>query len=112
MSRRPPKQRATHAATDGAAVARHAVAKLYDKGDGNGTDWRAVTSDLFRAAFAALDNLPDDACRSVARRVHEGAYDRMTEGPKTDSSTSNSYPVGADNKPTITDNFKSKGPGR
>lgn len=40
-----------------------------------------MTEALFRAAFDALDKLPDDACRSVARRVHEGSYGRITDGP-------------------------------
>lgn len=112
MTRRPPKPRAAPVALDGAAVARQAVVKLHDKGDGNGTNWRAVTDDLFRAAFAALDALPDDACRSVARRVHAGSYERMTEGPKTDSAASNSIPVGAENSPSNTLDLKSNGPDR
>lgn len=68
-------------AVAGAALIRAAAVKLYDQQDGTGVDWRAVTEALFRAAFDALDKLPDDACRSVARRVHEGAYGRVTEGP-------------------------------
>ncbi len=32
---------------------------------------------------------PDDACRKLAGRVHVGAYERVTEGPKADSAASN-----------------------
>jgi len=112
MTRRTPKPRATPAATDGAAVARQAVVKLHDKGDGHGTDWRAVTSDLFKAAFAALDNLPDDACRSVARRVHEGSYERVTEGPKPDSASSKTDQPDGEFAPSNTIGLKSNGPDR
>lgn len=110
MARLPPKPPADPAATDGAAVARQAVVKLHDKGDGHGTNWRAVTDDLFRAAFAALDALPDDACRAVARRVHAGSYERVTDGPKTDSGASNSAQPGAENAPVNTFDLKSNGP--
>lgn len=75
----PPPQPPADAAA-GAALIRAAAVKLYDCQDGAGVDWRMVTEALFRAAFDTLDKLPDDACRSVARRVHEGSYGRMAEG--------------------------------
>lgn len=38
---------------------------------------------LFRAGFQIVDTLPDsEAGRSFMRRVHAGAYERVTEGPK------------------------------
>ena len=64
--------------------------KLFARQDGEAVDRRLMAETLFRAAFDALDRLPDDACRLVARRVHEGSYGRMTDGPKSDSAASNS----------------------
>lgn len=66
----------------GAALIRAAAVKLYDRTDGQGVEWRTVTEALFRAAFDALDTLPDEACRAIARRVHEGSYERVTDGPR------------------------------
>lgn len=77
-----PRVRAVPPVLDGATIARQAVVKLYDKGDGQGVDWRLVANTLFKAAFEVLDRLPPDACRSVAARVHEGAYWRVSHGPK------------------------------
>jgi hypothetical protein len=112
MTRRPPKHRATPAALDGAEVARQAVVKLLDRQDGQGVDWRAVADTLFKAAFDVLDRLPDEACCSVARRVHAGAYERMTEGPKADSAASKTdQPVG-EFAPMNTTDLKSNGPDR
>lgn len=76
----------------GAAHVRDFVVKLYDRQDGQGVDWKLIADTLFRASFEVLDKLPDDACRTVARRVHEGSYGRMTEGPKTNSAASKSGP--------------------
>lgn len=84
MPRRPHSRLPASPPADAAAGAAHifaAAIKLYDRQDGTGADFRAMTEALFRAAFDALDKLPDDACRSVARRVHEGSYGRMTDGP-------------------------------
>jgi hypothetical protein len=51
--------------------------KLFDRQDGEGVNWRMIAETLFKAAFDVLDRLPEDQKRAVARRVHEGAYDRM-----------------------------------
>ena len=68
-----------------AALLAYAV-KLHDKGDGHGVDWAKVAATGFRAAFLCLDNAKGDArALSVARRVHDGAYTRMTGSP--DSAT-------------------------
>jgi hypothetical protein len=56
--------------------------KLFDRQDGNGADWPLMASSLFKAAFEALDRLPDDVCRKLAVRVHSGAYDRVTGGQR------------------------------
>lgn len=75
-------------------------------------DWRAVTHALFKAAFDVLDTLPDDACRSVARRVHAGSYDRVTDGPKPYSVASKTAQPGEENPPSNTIDLKSNGPDR
>ena len=67
---------------EGAAFVRDYVVKLYDKQDGQGVEWRVIAETLFKAAFDVLDRLPDETCKSVAARVHEGAYDRTANGPK------------------------------
>lgn len=98
-------------AAEGAAHVRDFVVKLYDRQDGQGVDWRLVAETLFRASFDMLDKLPDDACRTVARRVHEGSYGRMTEGPKTNSAASKTGPDRARSEPSNTAILKSNGPG-
>lgn len=105
MQKRPYKTTAPQFPSDaaaGAALIHAAAVKLYDKQDGTGADWRMVTDALFLAAFDALDKLPDDACRSVARRVHEGAYRRVTEGPKRGQTADNRGPLGAEISPSNT----------
>ena len=42
-------------------------------------DWPLIAETLFRASFDVLDRLPDDRKKMVAGRVHEGAYDRLTD---------------------------------
>ena len=98
-------------AAAGAALIRAAAVKLYDRQDGTGADWCMVTDALFRAAFDALDKLPDDACRSVARRVHEGAYGRVTEGPRLPVSASHGGPSCEEISPSNTTTLKSTEPG-
>ena len=62
--------------------------KLFARNNGETVDRRLMTETLFVAAFEALDKLPDEVCRKVARRVHEGSYGRMTGGPDDDSGAS------------------------
>ena len=95
---------------EGADAVRRFVVKLYDRQDGQGVDWRVIGDVLFRASFDVLDKLPDEVCRSVARRVHEGSYDRVTNGPKTDFAASNSSPSAADREPLNTAGLKSPRP--
>lgn len=96
MSRRtqPPRPPAAPpaSAAEGAAHVRAFMVKLYDRQDGQGVDWKLVAETLFRAAFDVMDTLPEDACRMVARRVHEGSYGRMTEGPNANSVASKTGP--------------------
>jgi len=65
---------------------------------------------LFVAAFEALDKLPDEVCRKVARRVHEGSYGRMTGGPGNDSGASKTDALGSVPAPSNTAVFKSTAP--
>ena len=54
------------------------VTALLDKGDGHGTDWPNAAAALFKAAFSCLDEAKGDArALTVARRVQDGAYNRM-----------------------------------
>ncbi len=87
------------------------VMKLFDKGDGEGANWRLCAESLFRVAFDALDRLPDDQKKTLARRVHAGAYDRLSGNSDGDFSPSNSYPSGPVSAPSNTADFKSSGPG-
>jgi hypothetical protein len=114
MARRIPPYRPPAAppatTAEGAAFVRDHVVKLYDRQDGQGVDWRLIAETLFRASFDVLDRLPDEVCRSVASRVHAGSYERMAEGPKTDSAASNSGPPGGDLTPSNTAGLKSPRP--
>ena len=73
----PPATRA-----EGAEALRQFAIQLYDRHDGEGVNWRVIAEALSAAAFDVLDRLPDEVCRSVARRFHEGAYERVANGPK------------------------------
>ena len=55
---------------------------LFEKEDGAAADWSLISETLFRAAFEAVETIPDDARRlSLLRRVHEGSYSRLTASP-------------------------------
>jgi hypothetical protein len=58
--------------------------KLFDKGDGDGANWRLCAESLFRVAFEALDRLPDDQKKRLASRVHAAAYDRASGNSDSD----------------------------
>ena len=64
------------AADNGAAASLRYLVQLHDKQDGQGVDWRVIADQLFRAAFVALDRMPEDERRKLALRIHEGAYRR------------------------------------
>ena len=66
-------------AAEGAARVRGLVMKLFDKGDGDGANWRLCAESLFRVAFEALDRLPEDQKKVLASRVHAGGYNRLSE---------------------------------
>lgn len=80
---RPPAAPPATAEAGAALICAYAV-KLFDRQHGEGANWPLLAASLFRAGFEVLDKLPDDACRKLAGRVHAGAYDRVTEGPKAD----------------------------
>jgi hypothetical protein len=58
---------------DGAAAVLKAAVKLFDKGDGNGVDWRMMAEILFFAAFDALDQR-----HRIAKSVESGAFKRYS----------------------------------
>jgi hypothetical protein len=70
-----------HSAQEGAARITAAVVSIFDNRDGHGADWRLLVESMFQAAFVMLDNLPEESRQSVARRVHEGSYNRTLPGP-------------------------------
>lgn len=74
---------------EGADFVRDYVVKLYDQQDGQGVNWRLIAETLFRAFFDVLDKLPDDQRRTVALRVHEASYRRMTDEKAADAESSN-----------------------
>jgi hypothetical protein len=62
----------------GAAAVLKAATKLFDRQDGEGVEKRLLASILFTAAFNVLDRITDaEQRKALARRVHEGAYNRM-----------------------------------
>ena len=88
-----------------------AVVSIFDKGDGHGADWRLLVESMFKAAFVMLDGVPEDQRRSIARRVHEGSYNRTLPGPvETDSEPSKTGPEGANPELANIAGLKSKGP--
>jgi len=52
---------------------------LFDREDGKAADWPLIADTLFKAAFAALDEVgPGNAkTEALLRRVHDGAYNRI-----------------------------------
>src|SRR5947208_838557 len=98
-------------AEEGAARVRVALVKLFDRGDGTGADWRLMLESLYRAGFKLVDDqLPDDARRSLMRRVHEGAEVRLTGGFADGSGPGKMEPGGAEAAPSNTAGLKSPTP--
>jgi hypothetical protein len=65
-------------AAAGAGLVRQFVVQLFDRRNGEGVDWRLIDETLFKAAFDVLDRLPENQRTALARRVHAGAYERVT----------------------------------
>jgi hypothetical protein len=62
----------------GAALVRKFAIKLFDRDEGEAANWPLIADTLIKAAFDALDRLPDDASRAaLLRRVNAGSYDRI-----------------------------------
>lgn len=59
-----------------------ATVEIFDRLDGTGADWPLMVESMFRAAFVALDKLPQDTRRRIANRAHDGAYQRLTDDPE------------------------------
>lgn len=75
--------------TDAAAGAPHVRAfmlKLFDRQDGAAADWLLIAETLLKEAFAAVDLAATDPktadiAQKIMRRVHDGAYQRITATP-------------------------------
>lgn len=67
---------------DGAKRLGVAAVQVFDRLDGTGADWRLMVESMFKAAFSALDKLPEDDRRRIAGRAHEGAYNRLAGNPE------------------------------
>lgn len=65
----------------GAAFVRDYVVKLYDRQNGEGVKWETIAATLFRAAFDVLRELPPPQKQAFADRVHQRAYEAMTDDP-------------------------------
>ncbi|MCJ2090997.1 hypothetical protein MKK67_00510 [Methylobacterium sp. J-072] len=62
------------------------MVKLFDRQDGAAAHWPLIAETLLKEAFAALDQAAADPrtaalALSITRRVHSGAYDRITAAP-------------------------------
>lgn len=69
---------ASEADLDPATRVRSYAIGLFNRREGHAADWPLVAETLFRAAFAALDEIrADTRMLSVLRRVHAGSYDRI-----------------------------------
>jgi hypothetical protein len=87
----------------GAVLVRKFAIKLFDREEGEATNWPLIANTLFKAAFDALDRSPDDASRAaLLRRVNAGSYDRPA-ATKTQALTGQNEAAHAD--------LKSSGPG-
>lgn len=76
--KRATKRKPASSAEEGAAYIRKYAIGLFDREDGKAADWPLIAETLFRAAFAALDEVgPDERSQSLLRRTHAGAYDRL-----------------------------------
>lgn len=98
-------------AEDGAARVHAAAVTIFDRKNGKGADWQMMCLSTFLAAFTMLDELPEDARRRIAGRVHERSYSRMKPGPvEADPPSSKTVPPRMVSAFANTTNLKSKGP--
>jgi hypothetical protein len=120
MPRRPPRSSPRSPAlppanaTEGAAAVLQSTVKLFDRHDGEGADWRMIAETLFKAAFDVLDRLPDNQKKPLARRVHAGAYDRLSGNSESDFAPSKTASPEGGLSPSNTFDLKSSpdGPGK
>ena len=92
---------------EGAAAVIKAATKLFDRQDGEGVDRRLLAEILFKAAFETLDRLPEAQKQAIARRVHAGAYDRVSGNSDGDFSASKTGPCEGGQSPANTIDLKS-----
>lgn len=86
MSRYPAKRSrggGSRGQVDPALELRDLTTRLYDTGDGHGTDWVAAAIASFRVSFYALQNIPADSAdrAAITRRAHDFAYNLMAGTP-------------------------------
>ena len=84
---RKPRGGGSGAPVDPAVSLRNQTVKLYDKGDGHGSDWAAAAIASLRVAFFCLQNLPegDPNRAAITRRAHDFAYNLMAGSPDSDA---------------------------
>lgn len=71
--------KATDAETGAIAVRKYMIG-LFDREDGRAANWPLIADTLFRAAFEALDEIPEQAQPDkLLQSVHEAAYDRIVK---------------------------------
>jgi hypothetical protein len=62
----------------GALLVRKFAIRLFDRDEGEAANWPLIAETLFKAAFDALDDSPDDMRRTMLlRRINAGSYDRL-----------------------------------
>jgi hypothetical protein len=64
---------------------------------GNGVNWTLIAETLFKAAFEILDKLPEEDRRTMARRIHTGAYDRAVGNRAAEEAGNAKPPVESSN---------------
>lgn len=85
---------------EGAVAVLKAATKLFDRQDGEGVDRRLLASILFTAAFDVLDRITDaEQRKTLARRVHAGAYERMEGNEEGGFTAGNEGPGHAEPSP-------------
>ena len=83
---RPAKPAKPTTAAEGAPHVRTFMLKLFDRQDGMPADWNLIAETLLKEAFAAVDLAAADPktaplAHKIMRRVHDGAYQRVTAAP-------------------------------
>ena len=66
-----------------------------------------IAESLFKAAFEAVEKIPDDNRRGrMLRRAHSGSYERLMSRPDEVTPESKTGPAGPGLQPLITHDFE------